>query len=203
MWGAQCYYIQQGFISDVNGVRIKVTLHEIGFVHIVADLIHTKCDTSIELKFIHSFHHLICVLSLSAFPPSLVQKTFFAAGSLSSILWAHEVAPALGQCVSCQSWARTTVIATGCRRASRRFGPALMWASGDELVGMLHTITDPWFVRWLDYPASHLVRNIRNMRCKDRAASLFSGEHVLFQGIYVVVLQVARDKYDGINVFRY
>ena len=64
-------------------------------------------------------------------------------------------------------------------------------------------ITDPWFVRGLDYPASHLVRNIRNMRCEDRAASLFSGEHVLFQGIYVVVLQVARDKCDGINGFRY
>ena len=49
-------------------------------------------------------------------------------------------------------------------------------------------ITDPWFVPWLDYPASHLVRNIRNMRCEDRAASLFSGEHVLSHGIYVVGL---------------
>ena len=50
---------------------------------------------------------------------------------------------------------------------------------------------------------SYLLRDIRNMRYEDRAASLFSGEHVLFQGIYMVVLQVARDKYDGINVFRY
>ena len=42
------------------------------------------------------------------------------------------------------------------------------------------------FVRWLDYSTPRLVRNISNMRYEDRAASLFSGEHVLSQGIYVV-----------------
>jgi hypothetical protein len=50
----------------------------------------------------------------------------------------------------------------------------------------LHHLTDPWFVRWLDYSTPHLVRDIGNMRYEDRAASLFSGEHVLSQGIYVV-----------------
>jgi len=39
---------------------------------------------------------------------------------------------------------------------------------------------------WLDYSAPHLVRNMGNMRYEDRPASLFSGEHVLSQGIYVV-----------------
>jgi len=47
-------------------------------------------------------------------------------------------------------------------------------------------ITDPRFLPWLDYSAPHLVRNICNMRFEDRPASLFSGERVLSQGIYLV-----------------
>ena len=47
-------------------------------------------------------------------------------------------------------------------------------------------VTDPSFLPWLDYSAPHLVRNIGNIRYVDRPASLFSGEHVLSHGIYVV-----------------
>jgi len=50
----------------------------------------------------------------------------------------------------------------------------------------LNVITDASFLPCLHYSAPRLVRNIRDMRYEDRPASLFGGERVLFQGIYVV-----------------
>jgi len=61
-----------------------------------------------------------------------------------------------------------------------------VWEKEAQKAHLFDTITDPWFDRGLDYSASHLVRNIGNMKCEDRDASLFSGERVLFRGIYVV-----------------
>jgi hypothetical protein len=47
-------------------------------------------------------------------------------------------------------------------------------------------ISDPGFLPWLDYLAPHLVHNTGNMTYEDWRDSLFSSEHVLSQGIYLV-----------------